>query len=299
MVRILNANIFVFTLALGNLYASYVFAEDVNTLRERTHQSEKLLVQYPKIQDQYERDFDQYFLDLLTLALDKSGVSYTLEPLPLPLMVESRSAKFLESNQNMVHWLNASVEREHDLRPIKVPLFKGLIGWRLLFIRKEEQPEFFKIMTKSDLANYVAGQGHDWPDIKILKENNLKVLASSSWQGLFEMLTYKRIDYFPRSVIEIERELRIFSSLDLYVEKSLVLRYPAAYYFFVNTENQSLATAIEAGLKKAIADGEFDTLFNRNFADIIKRAQLDERKIIELKSSGDFPLNDEPLWYRP
>ena len=258
-----------------------------------------LVAQYPKMLDKYERDFDLYFLELLRLALDKSKIPYVLEGVELPVMVESRSAEFLKANQHMVHWLNASGGRENTLIPIKVPLFKGLIGWRIFFIRAEDQAKFLKVKTKAQLAQFVAGQGHDWPDTQVLKDNGLKVRGLPSWRGLFEMLSHHRIDYFPRSIIEVERELRLFESLGLYVETSLVIRYPAAYYFFVNSDNKRLANAIEIGLKQAITDGDFDLLFNRHFSGIIQRARLSERTIIPLSNRIDFPVAQEDLWFNP
>ena len=102
---------------------------------------------------------------------------------------------------------------------------------------------------------------------------------------------------YPKMLDKYARELRLFESLDLYVETSLVVRYPAAYYFFVNSENKRLANAIELGLKRAIADGDFDVLFNRYFSGIIKRARLDERTIIPLSNRIDFPMAQEELWF--
>ena len=283
---------------LSCLYSSTGFAESPAELdTASTAQSDVLLVQYPLVEDVYERDFDAYFLEIIELALKKSGRKYSFEPVKLPVTVESRSGRMLQENKNIVYWLNSSSAREQHLIPIKIPLFKGLIGWRVLLIRPELQAEFSKVKTLGDLRRYVAGQGHDWPDTLVLQENNLPVESSASWEGLFKMLAAGRIDYFPRSVIEIEREKRIFPSEEIQVENSLVLHYPAAYYLFVNKENTRLANALGTGLQASIESGEMDRVFNNHFAGLLANLSIHKRRIIELENSQEFPLDNPRLWY--
>ena len=259
----------------------------------------KLIVSFPEVDDPHFRDFDRYFIELLELALEKSGVEYTFNPQPVSLFVESRSEHNIALNHYNVHWLNTSKQRENFLRPIRIPLFKGLIGWRLLFIREEEQALFAKVNSLEALQAYRAGQGHDWPDNAILMANNLPVVTSSNWESLFRMLKMKRIDYFPRSVIEIWREQRIYASLNLHIENHLALHYPAAYYFFVKKDNVELAEAIEAGLNLAVSDGSFEHVFNRNFGEMISKAELSKRKTITLKNPNFISLNRPELWLQP
>lgn len=260
---------------------------------------EHLQVNYFQIADQHERDFDPYFLDVLTLALDKSGYDYDLEPVAAPMVSEARINRMLGRDQHTVHWLNSSIEREKELIPIKVPLFKGLIGWRLLLIRTGDQKKFDTVEKVEELANYIGGQGHDWPDTAILQRNRLNIQTSASWEGLFRMLNTGRIDYFPRSVIEINRELMIFGELDITVEKNIVLQYPAAYYFFVNKHNRQLGRALNIGLENAVNDGSFDLLFYKYFGDILTAFNLDKRRTFKLENQQNFPLDNEKYWYKP
>ena len=79
----------------------------------------------------------------------------------------------------------------------------------------------------------------------------------------------------------------------------MLLHYPAAIYFFVNKKDAALASAIEAGLHKAMADGSFDTLFYERFGDVIKRANLRGRVAIALTNPllpAATPLGRKALW---
>lgn len=257
---------------------------------------ETLLIKYPDINETRSQDYTRYFVAVLKLALAKSGVEYSLEPVQLPYISENRSVRNLEAGMYTIHWLNSNADRETDLVPIRVPLFKGLIGWRLLFIRKEDQPLFARIKVLDDLKVFVAGQGHDWPDTEIFEANDIEMVTSANFNGLFRMLPAKRIDYFPRSVIEVEREQALYP--EMYIEKTLAIHYPSAYYFFVRSENAELAKKIEKGLILAIKDGSFDKLFDRFYGGTIERANLQNRKIIRLDNPQKFPLDQKAFWYR-
>lgn len=258
-----------------------------------------LTVSYPEVQDQYYRDFDAYFLEQMHLALEKSGVQYRVAPVSTPTLVESRSELYLAEDRYNIHWMNASPGREAQFIPVRIPLFKGLFGWRIFLIQKGQQARFTKNTSLEQLQGMVAGSGHDWPDTPIYRSNGLALEVSTQWRSLFLMLSAGRYDYFPRSVIEIWREVALFDQLDLEVEQNLALHYPAAYYFFVNKQNPQLADAVRAGLLASIKDGSFDAVFYRYFGDVIKRARLPERSIIKLENAlNQFPSSSE-LWYLP
>lgn len=258
--------------------------------------ADKLVIKYPNMLNNSKPDFNAYFLELLDMAMTKSGIPYVIDSVPLPLISESRSARHLQSHTYTIHWLNSTAAREKNLIAIKIPLFKGLIGWRLMFIRKEDQKQFSKIRSLENLRRYTAGLGHDWSDVNTFRSNKMNMVTASNWDGLFKMLPAGRIDYFPRSVIEIEREHALFPQL--YIEESLVLRYPAAYYFFLSSENGELAKIIETNLLKAIEDGDFDKVFNKHYGDMLEKANLRNRRVLQLDSPQEFPLDQQKLWYR-
>lgn len=260
---------------------------------------EILVVRYPLVQDEHPREFDRYFLQMLSLALERSGKPYQLQPIKTPMQVEERSSLSLQKNLYDLHWLNTNPQRERQLIPVRIPLFKGLAGWRLLLVHPDSAAGFQSVNTLEDLRRFTAGQGHDWPDNAIIRHNQLPMEISSDWEGLFRMLHLKRIDYFPRSVFEIWREQELFKEFNFKIQDHLALHYPAAYYFFVSPHKPELARVLEAGLLAAVKDGSFEHLFEERFGDIIQRAGLEKRTVIQLDHPTFNPLPDPDLWYAP
>lgn len=242
-----------------------------------------------------------YFVEILDLALKKSGRAYRLEKITTPLLLENRSKNNLKHKIYDVHWMNAKEALESDLRPVPVPLCKGLTGWRILFIRPENQPDFSKINSLKDLNHFTAIHGHDWPEKYIYEDNHLKQKLTNNFKSLFLMLHRKRGDYLSRSLLEIFEEEHAFPQLNVAIETDLILHYPAAYYFYVAKNNQELAHTIEAGLKAAIADGSFDEIFNRYFLEQIERGNLSRRRIIEIPFFNTYRIDQSnpAFWYKP
>ncbi|NVK55544.1 MAG: transporter substrate-binding domain-containing protein [Alteromonadaceae bacterium] len=248
------------------------------------------------------RQRDKYFLAQLSLALKMAEQSYQLIPSPVPTMPEDRSIMLINNGYYNVHWLNTSENREDELLAIKIPLAKGLIGWRLMLIHASNAQRFSSVKDVSELKKLVAGVGHDWPDMAVFQHNNFSVFSASSTAGLQRMLNLKRIDYFPRSILEIWQEHATTEHPQLIIDESMVLQYPAAMYFFVAKDNVALHDAIKYGLEKAIETGEFDALFYQYFGDVITKAKLDQRRLFKVSNpiiNDQEYLSKEALWFSP
>ncbi len=241
-------------------------------------------------------------MQLLSLALAKAGRHEELQSHAL-FMLQARSIRELEQGRGLdVIWTMTSAEREAQLLPIRIPIDRGLLGWRLLLVRKDALPRFAQVRSLVDLQPLRAGQGADWPDTTILRAAGLTVDESARYGDMFRKLSAGRIEYFPRGLLEVWGELEARRDESLAVEPRLVLHYPAAMYFFVNKRDAALAADISRGLEKALHDGSFDALFQRYFGASIKRAGLGERQVIELRNPllpALTPLADTRLWYRP
>ena len=260
-----------------------------------------LIVKHASNHYKYFQYRESYFIKLLTLALDRSGVPYKLEPINLIPLTENRSIHYVQSGRYSIHWLNTSERLENKLLPIRIPLFKGLIGWRLLLIRKSDVDLFKQVETAEELRKFKILQGDDWPDTPILEKNGFDVVTSTDFSTLSKMLGRGRGDIFPRSITEVWEELDYYTDLNVTVEENLVLHYPAAYYFFVDKSNVALRNAVEKGLNTAVNDGSFDILFTEYFGDVVNRANLHGRKIISLPNpymSDKTPLERKELWIR-
>jgi ABC-type amino acid transport substrate-binding protein len=188
-------------------------------------------------------------------------------------------------------WLPASKELDQKLRPIPIPILKGLLGIRVLLIKQEDQDRFYAIKSKEDLKALTAGQGATWSDVEILRANGFTVETGFDYQGLFNMLEYRRFDFFPRGVNEVLREFNTLPSnlTDIAIEKSIVLQYPYPVYFYVNKNNEKLAKRVEKGLNIMLKDGSLDEILNDLYQNSISALNIPNRKVISL----DNPLLTE------
>lgn len=229
---------------------------------------------------------NRLILDVLKLALSKTSQSYNY-------IENSNPNANLERNKNKIHqselsvlWAGTSYLLEEELLPIKIPVLKGLLGHRILIIRRNEQQKFSKITNLRELTKLKAGQGTFWEDTQILRSNNIPIVTTNKYQNLFPMLAGGRFDFFPRALHEPWVELKDYPELDLVVEENILLVYPFAMYFFVSPDNKNLAKQIEVGFDRAIDDGSFDRLFFSN--SMIKGALLKAK----LSSRRTFYLNN-------
>lgn len=266
-----------------------------------TLQPEPLHFTYPTSNNAVYQQRDEYFVGLLQLALRKSGEAFTLEALGLSPMSEKRSKLFLKSERYNVHWLLTSEEFESDLIPIRIPLYKGLIGWRLLVINELDAARFAKVTSPDSLKTMVATQGLGWPDSHILHHNNFSLRLAVDWPGLLEMMTKRNADFMPLALNEIWSVASTLDDKHLVVEDHLALHYPSAYYFFVSKTQANHARMLQEGLMKAVEDGSFDAFFMKTFGEAIRRSQLSRRKVLTLHNPllpPLTPLDDKRLWYR-
>lgn len=244
-----------------------------------------------------------YVLDVLQLAIDESGTHYT--PMPTAFaMVQSRAISELQRNSGLVDllWTMTSPQRERELLAVPIPIDRGLIGWRVALVARAHVMDFAHVDSAQGLARFKAGQMHDWPDTDILRANGLPVETSDQYEGLFKMLGVERIDYFPRSLIEVQAELETHGGLGLAIEPRLLVRYPAAFYFFVSRKRPQLAADLEKGLRRAVADGRLSALFHRHFDATLKALDVSHRVVIELANPllpAGTPVGEAGLWYRP
>lgn len=259
----------------------------------------KRTIIYPSPLTQFDKRAE-YPSELLALALSKMNSHYQLKPSQTP--VKQKRALFNLKNQNQMNvvWSMTSTERESQLRLIRIPIYKGLIGWRIGLIQSSQQPLFSHNMPLQSFQTVRILQGHDWPDTKILKKNGFKVTTASSYSALFKMLKNDRGSYFPRSIVEIWAEAEAQRTNGLAVEQNFLLKYPTAFYYFVHPSDIELAETIEQGLEIAIKDGSFDALFQKYHGDLIQKANLEQRIIIELDNPilpKLTPLSRKELWF--
>ena len=246
---------------------------------------------------------DEYPIKLLALALDQTGVSYQLIPSD-NFLSKGKALDRLQDNREInIVWGMTNVQREKDLLPIRIPIFKGLIGWRLLLIRQDMAERFTYIQQFEHLVKLSPLQGRDWPDTKILQSNGFDVITERNQTSLMKMLGRAQGDFFPRSIIEVWEELarsKVANEIQIQIQPSLGIRYPAAIYFFVNKKSVPLANLIETGLEKAIENGTYEALFVESYKTYIEKAQIENRTFYPLENAflpEETPLDRKELWF--
>lgn len=199
-----------------------------------------------------------------------------------------------------------SRELEQKLRPIRIPVDRGLLGYRIFLIRKVETARFAEIQDIKQLRPLRVGQGRGWADVGILASNGINVVEGANYEGLFDMLRMQRFDYFSRSTDEALREYdeRREKIPELGIEPGLLLYYPLPRYFFVrrDQEGERLAQRIEAGLEMMVKNGSLQALFWKYKGDLIERANLARRRLIKIDNPllpVETPLHRPELWYDP
>jgi hypothetical protein len=278
---------------LGGIASSRTFAaEDEGKVHIPIH------VQGTKLEEPAD-----YFTSLLILALEASKAENEV----IDIVFSERDfsqARWInllknDKHRNLVIWTMTDKKREQQLRPIRIPLFKGLFGYRVLLIRKGEQARFNDVDQLSDLAKLLAGQGTHWPDTDIMLHNGLRVTTSETTESLFRMLSAGRFDYFPRGISEAWFELTQRKEKDLEVEQNLLLHYPTAIYYFVNKDNEALAKRIESGLETLIDNGQFDQFFYHHPRISSGLEKLHGRKILQLENPevpDQIPVGNPRYW---
>ncbi|MGS2720322.1 amino acid ABC transporter substrate-binding protein [Paraglaciecola aestuariivivens] len=257
-------------------------------------------ITYPRT-DENGAQIDAYPLKLLALALDQTGVKYQLVASENELPKNKALARLKDNREINIVWGMTTEQREQDFLPIRIPIFKGLIGWRLLLIRSDMSARFKYIQQLEHLVKLSPIQGRDWPDTKILQSNGFDVVTESSHEAMLAMLENAQGDFYPRSIVEIWPEVdNLASNSPINIQSNLALHYPAAVYFFVNKSGLPLANLIEKGLEKAIESGQFDTLFLESYGAFIEKSQLQKRTIYSLQNNflpEKTPLNRKELWF--
>ena len=146
-------------------------------------------------------------------------------------MTERRALEELEKGSDTITVLvhGNVADYEQRLLPIRFPLDKGLLGYRVFLIRGDMQSRFDRVSGLGDLRRYSIGQGREWGDVTILRQAGLNVVEGTSYEGLFDMLAAGRFELFSRSVVEVGEELarEKLTHPSLALEQHLLLFYPS------------------------------------------------------------------------
>jgi hypothetical protein len=250
-----------------------------------------------------------YSWKVLRIALERTRREYGgFEMAPAPTMNESRQMFEIEHDALLLNTMSlpARPEMENTLEPVKIPIDRGILGFRVFLIRAEDQPRFDKIDSLAALKSIRFGVGADWVDRKILSDAGLQVVPGSSYEGLFNMLAVGRFDAFSRSLVEAVEEFDARRNMlpGLAIEKDILLYYPLpAYFWFPKTaDGKRMAARVRLGMMRLVADGTLQKMFMQEYGQLLARLNLKHRRIIKIANSQlglDQLPSERALWYDP
>ncbi|PCK09290.1 MAG: hypothetical protein COA42_04600 [Alteromonadaceae bacterium] len=195
-------------------------------------------------------------------------------------------------------------EYEQRFRPIRIPLYRGLLGMRIGIVKRENENLFKNVGSLGDMKHFSAGSGRFWADTDILESNGIPVTKELKYTNMFRMLEAERFDFFPRGVHEPWSEVVREASLNLTVEKSLMLYYKVPFYYFVHKNNKVLADHITEQFESMIADGTFVRFFyeNEEIKAALEKSNIASRKVLRLDNPTlpeKTPVDRAELWFSP
>lgn len=267
---------------LVSIWVNSVYGDALTTVP--THDSDRIRIVKGS---EFDYQSHTYYSELLMLALSKTNENQA----PFVLvegsgdLVQERVLRELSQGGDIdVFWTVTSKLREQQAIPVRVPLLNGIMGYRVSLIRQTSLENFNNIRTGQQFKRLVGGQGHDWPDFKILEHNGFITLGTSNYDVIIELLKLGRIDYFPRALHEAVVEAEALNDAAITIEPKFLMYYPSYIFFFVSTSKPELAQRIEKGLRIAKQDGSFDLLFERymDFDRISNHLNLSNRELIML-----------------
>ena len=243
-----------------------------------------------------------YRTALLQLLLDKTAEQGACDLSPqFTTVTQDRGLALLQEGRIDVVSMPTTLQRERDLRAIRFDILRGLLGYRVLLIRKQQQEAFAAVRSLAELRQFRLGFGMHWADLPLLQYNGFRVMATPHYESLFAMLARGRFDGFPRGLNEAWQELgeQQGNYPDLMVEPTIALHYPWPVYFFVRKDNQRLAERLQLGLQRAQADGSLHQLFMQHHGQLLQQAQLTKRRLFLLSNPTlppGTPKSDTSWW---
>lgn len=226
------------------------------------------------------------YMDALVWLLDKSGVDYNLVYTDHPVSTQKRKVVMVRNNEIDVLYAGYTRELDEHLKPIPVPITRGLIGKRLLIINQKSRALYQDIHSIEELRNHSALLGFGWPEIELFADNQLPVYERI-YDEIFLSIDAGNPGYFSRGVLEIYGELDDRQELtNLTVQETLLLSYSSAVLFFVHPNNSELAQAIQLGFDIGYQDGSYEKFLYSHplVVDSLKKAQINERHQISINN---------------
>lgn len=256
-------------------------------------------------EDIYRYNYQYKLIEILLERTEKKFGPYELKPYMGSMESRRLNREAIKGKMINIMWSDAGhQDLDSEMIRIPFPILKGLLGYRIFFIKKEEQKKFSKIKKIEDLKKMRLGVGSNWGDIKIYQHNNFNITVGSTYEGLFRMLLSNRFDYFPRGINEIyfEYDALKIKYPQLHIEETILLYFRYPMFFYVSRTDKNLADRLINGLNEMQVDGSFDAFFFNYYRSAITQAGIKNRRVFYLDNPfmpEDLSLKKPELWFMP
>lgn len=226
---------------------------------------------------------------LLDLLFDAAGLRWT--PHWVADVSQPRIVTELKAGRLDLAMLPSNMPELEALPVLRHPLRRGLLGTRLLLTRRELVPSFARVKSLDELRRWRLGFGADWSDLPGMRAQGFDIVTGSHYRGLFEMLARRRFDWLHRGVNEIWQELETPGLLPagLAVVPDLALFYPLDDYFVLAPQQAALLQRLEQAWTQCRQDGRYARWFQANYGEALRRAALQQRRVLHLAGMGVLP----------
>ncbi|MBC7712009.1 MAG: transporter substrate-binding domain-containing protein [Rhizobacter sp.] len=247
-----------------------------------------------------------YHWDVLKAALQVTEKKYgKFHMKPSIFMTEDRQVRELAKKESKISIMIRETNNEFESKfiPVRIPIDRNLIGYRVLLINKKDKDLFKSVNSLEDLKKFSLGQGAGWGDVDILQKAGFKVSTEVYYDKIFEGLAKGEYQAFPRAATEVvdEFEKRKDKMPELMIEENIMLYYPLpTYFWFSKTDHgRKLAARTQEGMETLVANGTLEKLFEKYYKTDIAGLKLKKRKLFKIPNPMlplDTPFQDKRLW---
>ncbi|WP_152537554.1 hypothetical protein [Catenovulum agarivorans] len=281
-------------MALSVVVSTSSMAQDVHSIKVRK----------PSAHDQYGERFLVDAVSLFVSKVNQQEKRYKVEQIDITDRQLMNFESYLERGFFDVNYFGTSERLEKTFLPVRIPLFAGLLGYRLSIV-KGKNLALFANASLERLKSLPVCQGSIWADSDILEHNGFSVLRVSHYEFIIRMLDAERCHYFPRGIFEGAFELAILQKNypDFRLVDNLVIYYPFPAYLFVRKDQQQLAGDLKRGFEAAIADGSYRALLQQHplTRNVFPLDKWRDRRFIHLDNPNlpkATPIDNADYWLK-
>ncbi|MFQ3235566.1 MAG: ABC-type amino acid transport substrate-binding protein [Paraglaciecola sp.] len=228
-----------------------------------------------------------YEQQVLQAALRAAGVNTGINTDERDLSIDEEASVFSQQLFDVFATVqgNPKLNKENKILIAK-PIMEGLLGQRLLIIRKADSAMFAAIKQTDEIKKIRSGIPTGWADVALFKANQYNTIEMGNFDTIFQHLLNNDFDYLALGANEIEQVYQQagLEKLGLTIAPTLMLHYPFPVVFYVNPNNPELAQKLNTGLDLIIKNGTLKTMFDKHFGHLYNRLHLADRTSFQLKN---------------